>query len=96
MLVVVTLHDAEADVTCYTCDVGGSGQCNTTSHLSEYCGHTDWCVKTWRGNDSDGEMSGTVSYCLGLVWALSTTQPFLEVKRPAGNTAMFSRVGCNL
>ena len=78
VLLLLTLQDVMADVTCYTCDATESGQCNLTSHLSEYCGQTDWCVKTWRGSGDD-PMSGMLS----VVWILSTTQPFWEVKRPS-------------
>ena len=82
-----SIQDVMSDVTCYTCDTIESGQCNITSHLSEYCGQTDWCVKTWRGNGDD-QMSGMLS-----IWELSTTQPFGEVKRPGNIGVMGGTVG---
>ena len=45
-----------------------NGTCSVAHH-AEFCGDTDWCVKTWRGNTSDN-MTGDISWW-GHIWTVS-------------------------
>ena len=57
-LSVLMMETVRAEITCYTCDNSATGECNLTSHMSEYCEESDWCVKVWRASESSGEMEG--------------------------------------